>query len=486
MKTVILAINSQYVHTLLAPRYLLANCVGLDVQIIESNVNMQIFDLVAQIYKQKPDIIAISCYIFNIKFVRSLLQEIKLILPKVKIILGGYEVAFDSENYIDKCDYIIKGEGDFVFFQLLLDIENNTKIFSKIIEVGTVAELDKIASPYSEEYAKLGKDKILYFESCRGCPFCCSYCMSANSNGVRTFSLARVFSDLDALMKYEPKQIKFVDRTFNFDVKRAYKIFEYILNNFGSSRTNFHFEMAPELFSEQMFELLTNVPKGKFQFEIGVQSYNPCTLKRVGRNANIQKIEDNIKRLVSFDNIPIHVDLIAGLPDEDLKSFVEGFNRLFNLRTQCVQLGFLKMLNGSKIFNEKSDYTVSALPPYEIINAPLMTFDELLQLKKVEDMLEMYYNSGRFVNSIKFIVPMHCDAYTFFLELANFYEKMSIQKRGISANTQCDMLYNFAKEFFINFGSDEQNKEFILNLENLINVDYQLGGNARKWHRNVN
>lgn len=512
MKTIILALNSQYVHTLLAPRYLLANCHGKDVSIVEGNVNMQMFDIVQEVYSQHPDVVSISCYIFNIKFVRTFLQEIKLVLPHVLIIVGGYEVAFDTERYSKLCDYIIKGEGDFVFNDLLDDIFNKTHVFPQVVESGTVCNLDEIASPYSEEYSLLGQDKILYFESSRGCPFSCSYCMSANTHGVRCFSLERTFDDLFKIMKHEPKQVKFVDRTFNFDIKRAKKIFRFILDNFASTKTNFHFETAPELFDEELFELLKEAPKGKFQFEIGVQSYNTTTLSRVGRIADIAKIEKNIATLVSNGNINIHVDLIAGLPEEDINSFIVGFNRLFAIRPNCLQLGFLKVLKGSQIFNEKDEYVVSNVPPYEIVSSPKLSFEDILLLKKAENMLEIFYNSGRFKKSILFLAENYVEPFELFVNLANFFQ-MRGKTKIMSAISQCDMLFDFAKDYIekkkdfatttrkiaannvdtqgvakatevvLDYEKDCE-QYFEKELESLINSDFSAAGNVRKWRRN--
>jgi radical SAM superfamily enzyme YgiQ (UPF0313 family) len=485
MKTVILSINSKYIHTLLAPRYLKANCVGLDVEIIESNINVRLFDLLSEVYLFNPDVIAISCYIFNIEFVRNFLAEIKSILPDVTIILGGYEVAFDEKRYLPLCNYIIKGEGDLIFNELLHDIKNNTKKFKKIIEAGTIKNLNDIITPFSEEYCLLGKDKILYMETSRGCPFCCSYCMSANTHGVRTFGLDRIFNDLNKIMKYQPKQIKFVDRTFNYDIKRAIKIFEFIITNFSNSKTNFHFEMAPELFNEEMFNILLKAKKGLFQFEIGIQSYNKDTLKNVGRNANIDVIEANITKLIEIENINIHVDLIAGLPLENLDSFIKGFNRLFLLKPDCLQLGFLKILKGSLIYNQKSDFITYTTPPYEIISTPMLSFNEILKLKTAEEKLELYYNSGRFNNSIDFLIPNHISPYSFFYEIGEYYKNKGYNKCNISAFYQCELLYNFAIDVICNKKEKTDKENFIKELEQRINDDYANSGNIRKWKKTI-
>lgn len=483
MKTVILSINSKYIHTLLAARYLKANCKGLNVEIAESNINIKLYDLLAEIYLKKPDVIAISCYIFNIEYVRNFLNEIKQLMPNVKIILGGYEVTFDVERYLPLCDYIIKGEGDFVFNDLLWDIKEKTNKFPKVIEAGTIKNLDDIISPYDREYCSLGKDKIIYFETGRGCPFCCSYCMSANTRGVRSFKMERIISDLNKIMSYEPKQIKFVDRTFNFDTKRATKIFKFVIENFSDKDTNFHFEMAPELFDEDMFSMLKRAKKGLIQFEIGVQSYNPKTLESVGRIADVDRVDDNIKRLISFKNIHIHVDLIAGLPDENLESFINGFDRLFNLKPDCLQLGFLKVLKGSKMYNEKQQGIIMQnAPPYEIYSTQDLSFDEILQLKNAENMLDLYYNSQRFYKSLNFLLPDYFKPYQFFYDLGIYIKDNGYSKKNLAAFTQCEMLFNFVSGKVLDIETQKK-QEFINTLKRLINEDYAGSGNIRKWKR---
>lgn len=482
MKTIFVSLNSKYIHTLLAPRYL-ANNSKVAVEILESNVNVGLENIVGQIKEKNPDIIALSCYIFNIEFIRSLLPKIKKEMPKCIIILGGYEVAFDEQRYYDFCDYIIKGEGDFIFGELLLDIYQGKNSYPKVIEANTIAKLDDIVSPYTKEYCILGKDKILYMETTRGCPFCCSYCMSANTSSVRAFSLTRVFSDLDKIMLYAPKQVKLVDRTFNYNIKRATQIFAYIIDNFGQTNTNFHFEMAPELFDEELFNVLSKAKQGLFQLEIGIQSYNEDTLNAVNRKANTTKVDENIARLCALKNMRIHTDLIAGLPKENYESLIKGFDRLYSLGVTCLQLGFLKILKGSKIYDNAIGYTVSETPPYEIISSSVLNNEEIQKLKVAEEMLELYYNSRRFVTAMEFLRDKIVSPYYFFYDLGNYLSKNYTNKRTMSAYDQSDCLYNFCKdEVFM-----DKNTQSIM-LESLalaINKDFALSGNTRKWKRNL-
>lgn len=473
MKTVILSVNSRYIHTLLAPRYLKANSRGFDVEVMETNVNIRPFDVISELYRRRPDVVAISCYIFNIEYLKALLPEIRTLMPHIRIILGGYEALPELSNL---CDFIVRGEGDLVFRQILKDIAEGKSALPKIIDAGYVEDLDRIASPFDEEYCLMGKDRILYMETSRGCPFSCSYCMSAGTPGVRAFSLERVFSDIDFVMKFSPRQIKFVDRTFNYDMKRAAKIFSYLIERYSGSGTNFHFEMTPELFDERLFEVLRQAQPGLFQFEIGIQSFNEQTLKGVKRHYELKRAEENIKRLIQTGNIHIHADLIAGLPFEDLKSFKEGFDRLMEARPHCLQLGFLKILKGSGIEQMKDCYAVQNRAPYEIYGSKWLSFDDILELKEVEDMLNLYYNSGRFKKSIGLLLGKF-PPYGLFYALAQFYKKRGAHRKNLSAKAHCDMLYAFAESAF------SQDRDFLEQLKEYINEDYLSSGNLRKWIR---
>ncbi len=476
MKTLILSINSQYVHTLLAPRYLIANLDNDDAEILETNVNVEISKVLSEILAKKPDIVAVSCYIFNIAYVRKLLPMIRSALNNAIIILGGYEAAFDTDRYITLADYIIKGEGDLVFNALIKDVESRKNVYPQIIEAGTVKNLDDIKSPYTEEYSKMGSNRILYMETSRGCPFCCSYCMSANTKSVRAFSLDRVYEDLAKITLYNPKQIKLVDRTFNYNINRATNIFRRIIEKYKDRGINFHFEMAPELFDEEMFSVLATASKGLLRFEIGVQSYNEKTLTKIGRAANTERIDRNLSRLIKMGNIQIHVDLIAGLPEETFDTFIMGFDRLIKIRPNCLQLGFLKILKGSKISKEAEDYLIEDKPPYQIKSSPRMSEIVLNKLKIAEEALELYYNSGRFSCTMDYIFRYLNSPYQFFYGLGEELVKFG-GKKAASAYKQSDYLFDFCKKYLENANFNQ--------LELCINKDFALSGNIRKWRRHL-
>jgi len=484
MKVIFLALNSSYVHTLLAPRYLVANC-SYPVEIVETNVNASLEEVADKVSEKHPDVLAISCYIFNIKFVKELLVIIKRNLPDIIIILGGYEVSYNPEEYLDLANYVIQGEGDFEFGKLILAIEKGTER-ERIIKGNVIETLDSIKSPYSTEYCSQGDKKIIYYESSRGCPFNCSYCMSSNSK-VRAFSLDRVYSDLDNIMQYNPKLIKFVDRTFNYNLERAKKIIKYIIEKYSDCNTKFHFEVSPELFDEELLALFSNVRENLMQLEIGIQSFNQVTLAAVNRKASIEKIVKNISFL-SKTNVPIHTDLIAGLPHEGYKSFVDGFNKLYLLGPGVLQLGFLKILKGAPIEKNIDNYRISAYPPYEILSTPWLSENELADLKIAEDMLDLYHNSNRFKNSLSFIIPLlySSSPFFFFYELGKYYISMGLKRKGSAAPMQSQAIYDFVKQKYIEFNLPPAKLNDVLyQLAKHLNADYKRSGNNRKWKRNI-
>ncbi|MBR1625141.1 MAG: DUF4080 domain-containing protein [Clostridia bacterium] len=475
MKTLFLSLSSSFVHTLLSPRYLAENS-PLPVKIYETNVNIDIEKNLAYIEKENPDVLAFACYIFNIAYIKDLIKKVRVSLPNTKIVLGGYEAAFNEKELAPYYDFLIKGEGDFAFGELLQRMENGEFDIPKVLEVGTVKDLNKIKSPYTDEYLSFSKqNKILYMETCRGCPFSCSYCMSANTRGVRSFSLERIFSDFEKIMEYKPPLVKLVDRTFNFDMARAEKIISFLVDNYAFSGTRFHFEMAPELFNESLLAAIKRAPKGLFQFEIGVQSYYFPTLKAIDRRADVDRVDRNLKTLLSYRNVPVHVDLIAGLPHERIEDFKKGFDRLLSLLPDCLQLGFLKILKGSKISDERDGYVVENTPPYEIVSSPCMTENDLKELKKVEWALNTYYNSDRFHDSIRFLLGKTKSGFDTFLSLYGFFEKSGFEKKNLSSSRQCDLLFSYGESIL-----DEENKNI---LERLIYDDFIRAGNVRRWHK---
>lgn len=463
MKTIIIAVNSKYIHSSLAAWYLKASCdkeCG-EVVVMEFTINDNLESVLSRIYAQGCNVAAFSCYIWNIGFVLKLAENLKKVLPGVKIILGGPEVSFGSEDILRSnwfVDYIIAGEGEDTFGLLLhsfIDEGINTSAIEGLTgrndgEIhGTasfplVRELDTISSPYTKEMLQAIGNRIVYFESSRGCPFSCSYCISSTFGGVRYFSMDRVKSDLLILLSAGVRLVKFVDRTFNCNRQRAKEIFSFIIEN--AMGTSFHFEAAADLFDEEMFDILSGAPKGLIQLEIGIQSTNEASLEAVKRKTDIKKVFYSIKRLKESGNMHIHVDLIAGLPLEDYKSFMNSFNEAYGLYPHQLQLGFLKLLKGSGLRHEyqKYGYKFRQYPPYEILANDYLSFGDIIKLKKVEELLERYYNSTRFQRTLKFLIEgFFPSPAAFFEELSWYYEDEGYYERAVSSRELYTILLNF-------------------------------------------
>jgi len=526
MKTVIVALNSKYIHSSLAPWYLKYACGDScgEIKVLEYTINDNIEWMLAKTYMEKPDVIAFSCYIWNITQVLKLASDLKKVLPYTPIIFGGPEVSFGPEEVMLNnpfVDYIISGEGEISFSQLLRNLRHyntinschntindycntiisycntinaiNNKIESienieskenySINHIGDISaidsnsnfegiddieglcyrnkreiiydgkyclieNLDLLPSPYTDEMLDTLENRIVYYEASRGCPFFCSYCLSSTFNGVRHFSLERIKRDILRLINAEVRQVKFVDRTFNCNKKRAKEIIKFIIDSSTDTDTNFHFEAAGDLFDEEMLELLAEAKEGLIQFEIGVQSVNEETLNEIGRKTDIEKVFRNVSRLKSYGNIHLHLDLIAGLPYEDYTSIQKSFNKVYGLKPHKLQLGFLKILKGSRIRSqiEKHGYLFRDYPPYEVLNNKYMSFDEMTEFKGIEEIFERYYNSGRFINSLNFVIrKFFDDPFQFYREFYLFNLEEGYLDKALPARELYTIFYNFIK-----------------------------------------
>lgn len=473
MKTVIVAINSKYVHMSLAPWYLKSACEGIcDITVLELSINQDKHEVLREIYLQKPNIVAFSCYIFNIVQIISIVKDIKQILPNVCVILGEPEVSFNAEEVLkenEDVDYVVSGEGEVRFRRLLKALKCGGKPegidgvayrdSGHIVNIpaeGAIENLDDVPSPYTDEMLEAAKGKIAYFESSRGCPFHCAYCLSPQAGGVRRFGMERVKSDLLRLMRSDVRQIKFVDRTFNCNAARAKEIVLFIMKSAKNDKTgkigskNYHFEAAADLFDDELIDLLSSAPAGLFQLEIGIQSFNEKTLAASTRKTNLGLCEKNIKKLLAAGNMHIHLDLIAGLPYEDFASFSESFNRMFALRPHCIQLGFLKLLHGSDLRKKAEDYhyAYSKLPPYEVFSTPWLSFDDILKLKDVETVVDAVYNSGRFSKTIEYLTLKFASAFDFFFEFSRFLKGFYPQGYGIPSRALYNLILKFVRSKF--------------------------------------
>jgi radical SAM superfamily enzyme YgiQ (UPF0313 family) len=418
----------------------------------------------------QPDILALCCHIWNIKMVKGLLSEIKASLPHLKIILGGPEVSFNADEIMadyPEVDFIICGEGEVPFTELLLVLENEEYIDPSHTRYSQIAGLcyrqgDRILgnpasepvgqppSPYTDEYFAQLKGRIAYFESSRGCPFACTFCLSGRPGNVRFFDIEQAKIDILRLANSGSKTIKFVDRTFNCQARRTKEWITYILQQ-ATDKSNpaipsgvcFHFEVGADLFDQETITLLNQAPVGLFQLEAGLQSFNPQTLAAIQRHTNLDLLKQHVQQLLAPGNIHIHIDLIAGLPYEDFASFGRSFDAAYELAPHMLQLGFLKMLHGSRLRQQATElgYTYSEQPPYEFDSNPWLTLADKKQLKLCEDALERLYNSGRFPRTLDYVRKVtNLRPFQFYGDFGSYVGEVA----GISLDQYTTLFYEFA------------------------------------------
>ena len=445
MKVLLTAINSKYIHSNLAIRYLRSFTKDLDYEgkIKEFTINDREERILEEIIREKPDIVAFSTYIWNIEMISRLSNLIKKVDSNIEILYGGPEVSFDSRTFLKENvgDYVIEGEGektyrDFVLYKLGqmeldrvrgLHYKKNGKVNSN--EKRPLMNMDEIVFPYEEDEDL--SNKIVYYEASRGCPFNCKYCLSSTSHGVRFLNIDRVIKELKYFIDKQVRLVKFVDRTFNCNHKFAMAIWEYLIN--ADTDTQFHFEISADILKDEEIELLSKAPEGRFQFEVGVQTTNDDVLRNINRFVNFSDIKEKVEELMSIKNIKQHLDLIAGLPGEDYKSFIRSFNDVYSIRPEEIQLGFLKLLKGSSMREEAELYGMeySPYPPYEILKTNLVSYEEMLKLKKVEEMVDKYYNSGKFNHIIKYFENKFESPFEFYYKLGMFFENKGYFNKNI-------------------------------------------------------
>lgn len=460
MKVLLVAINAKYIHSSLSIRDLKTYCDKLCiVDIRDYTVNEELQNIIADIYYAQPDIVGFSCYIWNIEGILKIAGVLKKILPNLIIIFGGPEVSFNSQEYIDKykfIDTIICGEGEATLKEFLEAFIKNDSIVNipglSFRKAGKTyinpfrtsqPALDCIPFAYTKEDLKTLENKLIYYESSRGCTFGCTYCLSGAGKHVRYLSPERVEHDIKLFIDSGIKQVKFVDRTFNLNKKHALYVWNSILTHFKPD-INFHFEIAADLLDKEILDFLATIPKGLFQFEVGVQSTNENTLSIINRKSDIAKIKENVTKLIEKNNIHIHLDLIAGLPLETLKIFSESFNEVYTLQPHQLQLGFLKILPGTKINGDVAKFGIvsATFPPYEVIQTSTLTFAELLTLKEIEKVVENFYNSSLFIYIFKYIFSRwDKGAFNFYKEFADFI--LSKNTKETSIISRAKNLYDF-------------------------------------------
>lgn len=495
MKEILLcALNSKFIHSSLAVHSIKSayefycRTTGENygnVSLCEFTINDSLQSILYAITSRKPDAVCFSVYLWNVNQISALCKDIKACFPECKIVLGGPEVSFGiDENFFkhDVYDYVISGEGEKAFFALtaLLNGKNplelpatfQISVNEKTLQATTPAILDELPFVYTDENIALFNNRIVYYESSRGCPFSCAYCLSSAEQGVRNLSLERVFSDLQFFIDRNVPLVKFVDRTFNCNKKRSFQILKYIIEN--GNNTCFHFEVAADLFDEATLELLKTATRGRIQFEIGIQSTNDKALKASCRTIDTNKVLENIKTLISMENINIHADLIVGLPYESYSEFADTFNEVYALCTNDkhyihqLQIGFLKLLRGAPLNNmiDSHRYVFSSNPPYQVLHNTYISTEDINLLLGFEDVFERYYNSGRFRSTLSFIAgsDKFASFFAFYASLAEYYRSFGLLFSSISSRRIYDILAEFLKGFFT---EDEMHK-----IKELLLYDY--------------
>ena len=439
MKILLAACNAKYIHSNLAVYDLQAYAAKYADHIIlkEYTINQQKDDIMRDIYLEHPDVVCVSCYIWNISFVKELMADLTKILPDADFWAGGPEVSYDAEKFLaenPEFTGVMVGEGEETFLELSghyieqspADLKDITGVCyrdgEKIVHNGWRQIMDLSSIPFIYKDLADFKNRIIYYESSRGCPFSCSYCLSSIDKKLRFRDTEMVKKELQFFIDNKVPQVKFVDRTFNCKHDHAMAIWKYI-NEHDNGVTNFHFEISADLLREEELQEMSTMRPGLIQLEIGVQSTNPDTIKAIRRTMDFEKLKGIVNRIHSFGNIHQHLDLIAGLPYEDYDSFRKSFNDVYALKPQQLQLGFLKVLKGSHMMEMCQEYEIvyKTREPYEVLSTKWLDYDHVLKLKNVENMVEVYYNSGQFQNTLEYLEGFFPDAFSIYEGLGRFY-----------------------------------------------------------------
>ena len=463
MKILLAACNAKYIHSNPAVYDLKAYAAAYkdSVQIKEFTINQPKDEIMKEIYRSGADVVCFSCYIWNISFVRELIRDLKKILPDTAFWAGGPEVSFHAKDFLEDMPQvtgIMKGEGEETFLALAgyyLEGKGRLEeisgiVFRKeneIVDNGFREPVDLDRIPFIYENPENIENRIIYYESSRGCPFSCSYCLSSIDRKLRFRSLSLVKKELQFFLDHRVPQVKFVDRTFNCRHEHAMEIWKYILEH-DNGVTNFHFEVSADLFREDELELIGRMRPGLIQLEIGVQSANPETLEAVHRKTDLEKLRRNVEKIRSFHSVHQHLDLIAGLPCEDYESFRRSFNFVYSMKPDQLQLGFLKVLKGSLMEEKAREYgiTCKSLEPYEVLSTRWISYEEILKLKTVESMVEVYYNSGQFQYTLNWLTGFWEDAFSFYEDLGRFYERKGYEELSHSRIRRYEILLEFLHE----------------------------------------
>lgn len=466
MNVVLSTLNSKFIHSSLALRYLKAygEAHGQAYDIVEYTINMPVLHILSDITEHDIDILGFACYIWNIEMTLHVVDMVKAVRPDIKIVLGGPEVSFTADELLERCpniDYIVQGEGEEAFHALVTALHLGNDGLDPVIpgvrgrrdgsilgslEAVEVSDLSSIPFPYTEEDMDDLEHKIIYYESSRGCPFSCQYCLSGNKNTVRFFPQERTLKELQWFIDHGVKQVKFVDRTFNCAPHHHRPLMEFMRDS--DTDMNFHLEMEPELMTEWETNILCETPPGRIQIEVGVQSTHKKTLDAINRYNDWPYIQKSIRPIIQAGRTHVHMDLIVGLPHEDFKRFGQSFNDLFSLQPHALQIGFLKLLKGSGVRRMREyKYVADPLAPYEVLSTHVLPYDDVRFLKYFEDVFERFYNSERFRTTFGYIgqqlIHGETDAFTYFCDMTRAWLKEGNHKVNLKDIDQIEFLYRF-------------------------------------------
>ena len=463
MKILLAACNAKYIHSNLAVYDLKAYSSDYDKEVLlrEYTINQPKDEILKDIYGSGADVVCFSCYIWNISFVRELIRDLAKILPETAFWAGGPEVSYDAEKFLTEMPEmtgVLVGEGEKTFHDLLEYYIDGKGSLGEIrgiayrdgeeIRHNGWRELMNLSEiPFVYEHLEEFENRIIYYESSRGCPFSCSYCLSSIDKKLRFRDLELVKKELQFFLDYKVPQVKFVDRTFNCKHEHAMAIWKYILEH-DNGVTNFHFEVSADLLRDEEMDLMAKMRPGLIQLEIGVQSTNPETIRAIHRHMDLDKLKRCVDRVHSFRNIHQHLDLIAGLPYEDYDTFQHSFNDVYQMKPDQLQLGFLKVLKGSLMQGEAEKYGIvhKEKEPYEVLSTNWLPYRDVLKLKAVESMVEVYYNSGQFQHTLEYLVPLAKDAFTFYESLGAFYENKGYSEISHSRMRRYEILLEYLQE----------------------------------------
>ena len=466
MNVVLSTLNSKFIHSSLALRYLRAygEAHGQAYDIVEYTINMPVLHILSDVTEHDIDVLGFACYIWNIEMTLHVVDMVKAVRPDIKIVLGGPEVSFTADELLERCpniDYIVQGEGEEAFHALVTALQLGNDGLDPVIpgvrgrrdgsilgslEAVEVSDLSSIPFPYTEEDMEDLEHKIIYYESSRGCPFSCQYCLSGNKNTVRFFPQERTLEELQWFIDHGVKQVKFVDRTFNCAPHHHRPLMEFMRDS--DTDMNFHLEMEPELMTEWETNILCETPPGRIQIEVGVQSTHKKTLDAINRYNDWPYIQKSIRPIIQAGRTHVHMDLIVGLPHEDFNRFGQSFNDLFSLQPHALQIGFLKLLKGSGVRRMREyKYVADPLAPYEVLSTHVLPYDDVRFLKYFEDVFERFYNSERFRTTFGYIgqqlIHGETDAFTYFCDMTRAWLKEGNHKVNLKDIDQIEFLYRF-------------------------------------------